>query len=129
MTPANNVPQEPSLEGRSWEKKKTERLLSDRGTVNELLRMSHSGYGAPVSTWNGTRTQLDKEVSNERREERKRMMMDNGDQGRIKRPKVCMRDSYKSNPGYNPVQVNGVCVCVFVYRMVGLIEKDELLKI
>lgn len=99
----NNASQELSAEGRSWERKKSE---TDRGTVNELLRLSHSGYGAPVSTWNGTRAQLDKEVNNERREERKRPLSDNSDQGRAKHPKLNSHGSYKSNPGYNPIQVS-----------------------
>lgn len=101
--PNNNGSQESSsTEGKSWDKKKSD---SDRSTVNELLRMSHTGYGAPVSTWNGTRAQLDKEVNNERREERKRALSDNSDQGRVKHQKLNSHGSYKSNPGYNPIQV------------------------
>lgn len=90
--------------GKSWERKKSENST----TVGELMRMSHSGYGAPVSTWNGTRAQLDKEVNNERREERKRALCDNSEpQGRgPKHPKLNnSHGSYKSNPGYNPIQV------------------------
>ncbi|XP_019867930.2 ubiquitin carboxyl-terminal hydrolase 36 isoform X2 [Aethina tumida] len=76
---------------------------SSSNTVSELFKMSHSGYSAPVATWNGTRSALDKEVSNERREERKRTLTpDSSDQGRVKHPKVS--SSFKSNPGYNPIQ-------------------------
>lgn len=105
VTPAHSVAEEPSSEGKSWDKKKAP-PTGDRGTVNELLRMSHSGYGAPVSSWNGTRAQLDKEVGNERRENnRKRPLADGGEQGRVKHQKVNGNGSYKSNPGYNPIQV------------------------
>lgn len=103
VTAASNVSAGLSSEGKSWDKKKVQ---SDRGTVNELLRMSHKGYGAPVSSWNGTRAQLDKEVINERREDRKRMSSDNGEQVRTKHQKIHSNGSYKSNPGYNPIQVS-----------------------
>lgn len=94
--------------GRSWEKKKTPTPQTtssgQNNTVNELFKMSHGGYSAPVSTWNGTRSQLDKEVNNERREERKRTLApDSSDQGRAKHIKTS--SSFKSNPGYNPIQV------------------------
>lgn len=67
--------------------------------------MSHNGYSAPVSTWNSTRSQLVKEVNNERREERKRNLIDPADQGRIKQQKMNSNIHYKSNPDYNPIQV------------------------
>lgn len=103
VTAAAAVAEEPSSEGKSWDRKKVE---NNRNTVDELLRMSHSGYGTPVSSWSGSRAQLDKEVNNERREERKRALSDNSDQGRTKHPKVVNSNgSYKSNPGYNPIQV------------------------
>lgn len=108
---STSTQQEPSSEGRSWERKKSE------NTVGELMRMSHSGYGAPVSTWNGTRAQLDKEVNNERREERKRTLTDSSSeqqqqQSRAKHPKL---NNYKSNPGYNPIQVIVVVYCLSFY--------------
>ncbi|EFA00157.1 ubiquitin carboxyl-terminal hydrolase 36 [Tribolium castaneum] len=87
---------EPTTQSKSWGEKKQD------GTVSELFKMSHSGYSAPVSSWNGTRSQLDKEISNERREDRKRALSDNSDQGKVKHQKL--NNSYKSNPGYNPVQ-------------------------
>jgi ubiquitin carboxyl-terminal hydrolase 36/42 len=88
---------EPTSQSKNWGEKKQD------GTVSELFKMSHSGYSAPVSSWNGTRAQLDKEINAERREERKRAFVDNADQGKVKHQK--MNNSYnKSNPGYNPVQ-------------------------
>ncbi|RZC32168.1 ubiquitin carboxyl-terminal hydrolase 36, partial [Asbolus verrucosus] len=87
---------EPTSQSKNWTEKKQD------GTVNELFKMSHSGYSAPVSSWNGTRAQLDKQISAERREDRKRSFMDSSDQGKVKHQK--MNNSYKSNPGYNPVQ-------------------------
>ncbi|KAJ3662822.1 hypothetical protein Zmor_007147 [Zophobas morio] len=90
-------PSAQSSQTKTWGEKKQD------GTVNELFKMSHSGYSAPVASWNGTRAQLDKEISNERREDRKRAFMDNSDQGKTKHQKLC-NNSYKSNPGYNPVQ-------------------------
>ncbi|XP_050300652.1 ubiquitin carboxyl-terminal hydrolase 36 isoform X2 [Anthonomus grandis grandis] len=86
-----------------WDKKK----IDSGNVVNELFKMSTSGYSAPVSTWNGTRSQLDKEVNEEKRMERKRSLADSSvDQGRTKHPKVNSNyNKSKSNPGYNPVQV------------------------
>lgn len=98
---------EPTSQGKNWTEKKQD------GTVSELFKMSHSGYSAPVSSWNGTRSQLDKEVSSERREERKRAFSDNSDQGKVKHQKL-NNNAYKSNPGYNPVQVS-IIKCEFVF--------------
>lgn len=89
----------PSLQGHVGWKSRTE-------PVNELIRMSHEGYTAPVSTWNGNRAQLDRQIANERREERKRSMMDNADRGRIKHARGNNSSSFQySNSGYNPFQV------------------------
>ncbi|XP_017779061.1 PREDICTED: ubiquitin carboxyl-terminal hydrolase 36 [Nicrophorus vespilloides] len=78
---------------------------SNSTTVNELLKMSHAGYSQPVSTWNGTRAKLDKEIANERREDRKRALVDaDMDVGRVKHVKTNNNSAFKSNPGYNPVQ-------------------------
>lgn len=116
VTTAAVVAEEPSSEGKSWDRKKVE---TNRNTVNELLHMSHSGYGAPVSSWNGTRAQLDKEVNNERREERKRALSDNSDQGRTKHAKIVNSNgSCKSNPGYNPIQVSCLMV-MFIIQSVS----------
>nr|CAD7395019.1 unnamed protein product [Timema cristinae] len=40
--------------------------------VDHLTKLSHRGYGNNVSSWLGGRTHLDREVADERREERKR---------------------------------------------------------
>lgn len=72
--------------------------------MTELLKMSHVGYSTPVSSWNGTRAALDKEVNEERREERKRTLCDNTDRGRVKHIKTNYSFS-SSNPGYNRLQV------------------------
>ncbi|KAF5301703.1 hypothetical protein FQA39_LY10634 [Lamprigera yunnana] len=70
--------------------------------VNELFQMSHNGYGHPVSTWNGTRSLLDKEVNNERREERKRNLPLTLEPSRTKHPKLSSNVNHNGN--YNPVQ-------------------------
>nr|CAD7577755.1 unnamed protein product [Timema californicum] len=41
--------------------------------VDHLTKLSHRGYGNNVSSWLGGRTHLDREVADERREERKRI--------------------------------------------------------
>lgn len=76
-------------------------------TTSELLRMSHSGYSAPVNSWNGNRAQLDREINNEKREDRKRALSsDSIDAGRVKHVRTNNGNSHnKTNPGYNPVQV------------------------
>ncbi|KAJ8968419.1 hypothetical protein NQ317_002174 [Molorchus minor] len=102
VTSSTDANHEPSSEGKSWKKKKEQAQQCHQNTVNELFKMSHGGYSAPVSSWNGSRSQLDKEVLNERREERKRSLADNCDQGRVKHQKIV--SNYKSNPGYNPIQ-------------------------
>ncbi|CAG9833090.1 unnamed protein product [Diabrotica balteata] len=103
VTSSTDVDQEPS-KGNGWKSKK-ENGQGNQGNskvVTELFRLSHSGYSAPVSSWNGSRSQLDKEVQNERREDRKRGLADSSDQGRTKHIKL--GSTFKSNPGYNPVQ-------------------------
>lgn len=77
---------------------------ADKVTVNELLKMSHGGYAAPVSAWNGTRAGLDKEVAAEKREDRKRSLAEAPENGRVKHAKP--DGGFKSNPGYNPIQVS-----------------------
>ncbi|XP_030760764.1 ubiquitin carboxyl-terminal hydrolase 36 isoform X2 [Sitophilus oryzae] len=79
--------------------------ISNGSVVSELFKMSTGGYSVPITTWEGTRSQLDKEVNQEKREERKRSYVDSTDQGRVKHQKVSSSYSNgKSNPGYNPVQ-------------------------
>lgn len=36
---------------------------TNESAVSELLKQSHRGYGAPVLTWNGQQSEIDKEVS------------------------------------------------------------------
>lgn len=109
VSSSTDVNHEPSSAGKSWERKKLQMQQNSQNPVNELFKMSHSGYSAPVSSWNGTRSQLDKEVLNERREERKRSLADSSDQGRVKHQKL--NSNYKSNPGYNPIQVGNYFFC------------------
>lgn len=70
--------------------------------VSEMLKLSHNGYSAPVMSWNGKRSQVDEEISNERNLDRKRTLADISEQGRIKRSKV---NSHASTSIYNPIQV------------------------
>lgn len=69
------------------------------------------------------RSQLDKEVQQEKREDRKRGLADSSmDQGRAKHQKVSSTfDKGKSNPGYNPVQVgrcfSNICGAGFSHYM------------
>ncbi|KAL3276176.1 hypothetical protein HHI36_020894 [Cryptolaemus montrouzieri] len=96
-----NSYEQPSSMGKSWTKNRSQ---GDK-TVSELFKMSHSGYSAPVSTWNNTRARLDKEVADERREDRKRTLAELSepdDQGRTKHVKS--NNNFKSNPGYNPIE-------------------------
>ncbi|XP_033321302.2 ubiquitin specific peptidase 36 [Megalopta genalis] len=77
-------------------------------TVSHLLKMSHRGYGSStVLNWNGNRTHLDREVDNDRREERKRHFNTNDDdidRGRVKKVKDHRTYEDRSNTGYNPFQ-------------------------
>ncbi|XP_055841632.1 ubiquitin carboxyl-terminal hydrolase 36 [Episyrphus balteatus] len=74
--------------------------------VNELMKQSHRGYGAPVLSWNGNKTELEKEITEEARLQRKREWeeddeneMDRGRQKKVKAPKPQV-----GVPGYNPFQ-------------------------
>ncbi|XP_050575626.1 ubiquitin carboxyl-terminal hydrolase 36 [Bombus affinis] len=77
-------------------------------TVSHLLKMSHRGYGSSsVTNWNGNRTHLDREVDNDRREERKRHFNADDeeiDRGRVKKVKDHRTYDERSNSGYNPFQ-------------------------
>ncbi|XP_066992129.2 ubiquitin carboxyl-terminal hydrolase 36 [Anabrus simplex] len=64
----------------------------DRGEVaSHLARHSHQGYGPSVNSWTGGRAHVDREVENERREDRKRAFNkqydDELDMGRVKKMK------------------------------------------
>uniref|UniRef100_A0A1B6GHK9 Ubiquitin carboxyl-terminal hydrolase n=1 Tax=Cuerna arida TaxID=1464854 RepID=A0A1B6GHK9_9HEMI len=71
--------------GKSWDGSR------NNGTVEFLRKNSHQGYGTNVSTWNGNRTQVDRDVDNDRNQQRKRsydQMYDNEyDQGKVKKVK------------------------------------------
>ncbi|KFB51743.1 AGAP007521-PA-like protein [Anopheles sinensis] len=64
---------------------------SGGSTVQMLLKLSHRGYGAPVKSWDGQETAMDRELASERREERKRQIEDDRetemDRGRVKKSK------------------------------------------
>ncbi|XP_076272453.1 ubiquitin specific peptidase 36 isoform X1 [Rhynchophorus ferrugineus] len=88
-----------------WHEKKKNMEISSGSVVSELLKMSSTGYSVPVNTWQTVKSQLEKEVSEEKRAERKRSFADSTDQGRVKHSKVSSTyTNGKSNPGYNPVQ-------------------------
>lgn len=36
---------------------------NNNNTINQLLKLSHRGYGAPVLSWNGQKTEMEKEVN------------------------------------------------------------------
>lgn len=60
-----------------------------------------------VTNWNGNRTHLDREVDNDRREERKRHFNADDeeiDRGRVKKVKDHRTYEERSNSGYNPFQ-------------------------
>ncbi|XP_003704791.1 ubiquitin specific peptidase 36 isoform X2 [Megachile rotundata] len=77
-------------------------------TLSHLLKMSHRGYGSSsVVNWNGNRTHLDREVDNDRREERKRHFNADDeeiDRGRVKKVKDHRIYEDRINTGYNPFQ-------------------------
>ncbi|XP_075224173.1 ubiquitin specific peptidase 36 isoform X2 [Lycorma delicatula] len=83
-------------------------------TVNELLKMSHRGYGTPsVNSWNGGKSEVEKEVDNDKQEQRKRshhnLYDEELDRGKVKKVKnyaySSKSDSCNSNGRrYNPFQ-------------------------
>ncbi|XP_012538392.2 ubiquitin carboxyl-terminal hydrolase 36 isoform X2 [Monomorium pharaonis] len=79
--------------------------------VSYLLKMSHRGYGSSsVANWNGNQTQLEHDIDNDRREERKRQFNTDDeeiDKGRTKKVKNhTNRRSYdeRSSTSYNSFQ-------------------------
>lgn len=100
-------------------------------TANKLLKLSHRGYGGSVSSWNGQKSAMEKEVitsnnqtettylilndffftrlkvSDERKEELKRQTLNAGDaemdRGHKKKTNSKLVLS-RDNPGYNPFQ-------------------------
>ncbi|CAK1586087.1 unnamed protein product [Parnassius mnemosyne] len=77
-------------------------------TTRHLHGLSHRGYGAPVTSWNGTHSTLSRQVFEERREERKRALdaTDDMDRGRSKKIKKFHHYNRFNNNrnGYNPFQ-------------------------
>ncbi|XP_061392793.1 ubiquitin carboxyl-terminal hydrolase 36 [Musca vetustissima] len=78
-------------------------------TVSELLKQSHRGYGAPVLTWNGQQSEIEREIITDAREQRQRDWeddeeneMDRGRQKKVKAPKDPHANA--PTPGYNPFQ-------------------------
>lgn len=47
--------------------------------VSQLLKLSHQGYSGATVTWNGEKTALDKEVAQEKRDDRKRQREEDRD--------------------------------------------------
>ncbi|KAL5292387.1 USP42 family protein [Megaselia abdita] len=83
------------------------RCNSDSGqVVGELLKMSHRGYGAPVLSWNGKNSAMEKELNEDKFRERKREAEDDEetemDRGRQKKVRMYREDN--TNPGFNPFQ-------------------------
>lgn len=80
--------------------------------VNHLQEYSHRGYGAPVRSWNGQQTNMDRELSNERREERKRQYEDDCDtemdRGRTKKVKTHFyhQQQRQQQQNQNPFQMH-----------------------
>lgn len=73
-------------------------------TVSHLLKTSHRGYGSnSVTNWNGGRSRLDREVDDERRQERKRHLdPDDEDIDRGRTKKMKMNRDYDNR--FNPFQ-------------------------
>ncbi|KAH8351433.1 hypothetical protein KR059_002399 [Drosophila kikkawai] len=82
------------------------------GTINELLKQTHRGYGSSVLSWNGKPAELEKELLVEAREQRQRDQdddeeneMDRGRQRKVKSGGSAKgSNSSNSTPGYNPFQ-------------------------
>ncbi|KAL2727692.1 ubiquitin carboxyl-terminal hydrolase 36 isoform X1 [Vespula maculifrons] len=77
-------------------------------TVSNLLKMSHRGYGSSlVTNWRGNRCHLEREVDNDRREERKRHINaddEEADRGRVKKVKEHRMFGDRISTGYNLFQ-------------------------
>ncbi|KAJ8716060.1 hypothetical protein PYW08_013345 [Mythimna loreyi] len=84
-------------------------LLAPHDAQRHLQAVSHRGYGAPVSSWNGNHSALGRQVFEERRDERKRALdaADEMDRGRNKKVKKFHHYNNRFNNsrnGYNPFQ-------------------------
>ncbi|XP_063701016.1 ubiquitin carboxyl-terminal hydrolase 36 [Culicoides brevitarsis] len=81
----------------------TSNVVAD--ALPHLLQMSHRGYGTSnVQTWNGERTKMDKELAEEKREDRKRQFQDDRetemDRGRTKKVKKS-HEEFRSRSEHN----------------------------
>ncbi|KAH8270496.1 hypothetical protein KR018_010820 [Drosophila ironensis] len=78
------------------------------GTVNELLKQSHRGYGSAVLSWTGKPAELEKELLADAREQQQRDLDDDEendmDRGRQRKVKSGAAKASNSTPGYNPFQ-------------------------
>ncbi|CAO1415593.1 unnamed protein product [Diamesa serratosioi] len=71
------------------------------GVVTELQKLSHSGYGAPVTSWNGSQTNMEKELLRDRHDDKKRQHEDEEeleiDRGRVKKVKTHQENGREKN--------------------------------
>jgi hypothetical protein len=95
----------PSKQGSTVESTKVEK---NGDVVQELEKYSHQGYGAPVSSWSGQQTQMEKELARDKQEERKRQLEDDRetemDRGRTKKIKYG-HENVNSKKLLNPFSV------------------------
>ncbi|GBP64513.1 Ubiquitin carboxyl-terminal hydrolase 36 [Eumeta japonica] len=86
-------------------------LVGRHDTLRQLQHMSHRGYGAPVDSWPGHHSNMNRQVFEERRDERKRAMegYDEMDHGRLKKVKKFHHcyNGFHGRSGYNPFQKQG----------------------
>ncbi|XP_031620724.1 ubiquitin carboxyl-terminal hydrolase 36 [Contarinia nasturtii] len=76
-------------------------------TTHKLMKFSHRGYGASVSSWNGQKSTMEKEVDEDKNEELKRQTLNAGDaeMDRGHKKKLGSKLVFgRDNPGYNPFQ-------------------------
>lgn len=77
-----------------------------KDVVHELEKFSHRGYGAPVNSWKGHQTHMDRELVNDRQEERKRQFEDDRDteqdRGRVKKMKYGHHNDHRGMNANNP---------------------------
>ena len=78
------------------------------GVVTELQKLSHSGYGAPVTSWNGSQTNMEKELLRDRHDDKKRQLEDDEeleiDRGRVKKVKTHQESNGREKNLPNPFQ-------------------------
>lgn len=76
--------------------------------VGYFRKYSHCGYGGPASSWDGQQSNMEREVANEKREERKRQLEDDRetemDRGRMKKMKPYFNQRDSNGPQQNAFQ-------------------------